>query len=186
MKRSTERILTTHCGSLPRPDAVVDAVAKAEQGALLDPVAFDLTISEATVDVVRRQLESGLDVINDGEQGKFSFNSYYRHRFSGLEVRQFPPRTVIAAEAADYPGYFARWPYLRGDNVIQRPVCVGPIEYTGHDALRRDIAWLQNAARDAQAEELFMTAISPATVIRGLPNEFTPPRPSSRRRSRRR
>jgi 5-methyltetrahydropteroyltriglutamate--homocysteine methyltransferase len=169
MKRSTERILTTHCGSLPRPDDVVDVLGRAERG---EDVALEQPVRAAIGETVRRQLEAGLDVVNDGEQGKFSFTSYQNQRLAGLGEREVVRGKVIAAENADYPKYYERWPYLGGNAAMKRPACVGPIAYTGLDALARDIDWLKAATDGAGAEEVFMSAISPATVIRGLPNEY--------------
>lgn len=168
MRRSRERILTTHCGSLPRPDGVVDVVARAERG---DDVALEGPVRAAIRGTVRRQLEAGLDVVNDGEQGKFSFTTYQNQRLAGLGEREVARGRVIAAENADFPSYFERWPYLDGNAAMKRPACVGPISYTGMEQLQRDIAWLKEAAAGTAAAELFMSAISPATVIRGLPNE---------------
>jgi 5-methyltetrahydropteroyltriglutamate--homocysteine methyltransferase len=172
VKRSIDRVLTTHCGSLPRSDDLVEIVSAAERRKSYDRSAFAAAVRRATAETVRRQVDAGLDVVNDGEQGKFSFTSYYQDRFSGLEMRDAAVGPVVAAEAADFPGYFAHWPYLSGRRGMRRQVCTGPISYVGADAVRRDIAWLGEAAADNAIEETFMTAISPATVVRGLPNEY--------------
>jgi 5-methyltetrahydropteroyltriglutamate--homocysteine methyltransferase len=103
--------------------------------------------------------------------GKYSFTTYQYERLSGLGERDVAPGKVIAAENADYPTYFERWPYLDGNAAMKRPACVGPLSYTGADALQREIAWLEQATEGSGAAEVFMTAISPATVVRGLPNE---------------
>jgi 5-methyltetrahydropteroyltriglutamate--homocysteine methyltransferase len=174
MKRSIERFLTTHCGSLPRSDDLVGVVAAAEREEPSDQELFNGTVRRETAATVRRQVEAGLDVVNDGEQGKFSFTSYYARRLSGLEMRDAAAGPVVAAEAADFPAYFARWPYLPGRRGMRRQVCTGPIAYVGADAVQRDIAWIRDGVAVHAVEEVFMTAISPATVIRGLPNEYYP------------
>lgn len=172
VKRSTDRILTTHCGSLPRSDDLVEIVSAVERGATYEADEFNRIVGRETAEIVRRQVVAGLDVINDGEQSKFSFNTYYKARFSHLETREVAAGPVVAAEAADYPAYFSHWPYLSGRRQMSRPACVGPISYVGEGAVQRDIAWLKEAAKSHVIEEVFMTAISPATVVRGLSNEF--------------
>jgi 5-methyltetrahydropteroyltriglutamate--homocysteine methyltransferase len=87
-------------------------------------------------------------------------------------MRPAPVGPVVVAEAADFPGYFSHWPYLSGRRGMRRAVCTGPITYIGEEAVQRDIAWLQKAVGDRPVEEVFLTAISPATVVRGLPNEY--------------
>jgi 5-methyltetrahydropteroyltriglutamate--homocysteine methyltransferase len=170
-ERSHDRILTTHVGSLPRADAVVDAVLRAERGEEVGTPAFETPVRAAIAEVIRRQLDAGIDIINDGEQGKFRFSSYQWRRLSGLELREAPPGRPVPAESADFPEFYKRWPYQHSRRPPQRAVCVGPITYTGRGELRRDIEWLREAVGDGRAEEVFMTAISPATAVRGLPNE---------------
>jgi 5-methyltetrahydropteroyltriglutamate--homocysteine methyltransferase len=171
LQQSTDRILTTHCGSLPRPPEVVDLLSRVERG---EHASVTAPVKAAISDAVRRQIGAGLDVINDGEQGKFSFTTYQNRRLSGLEERELPNGKVVAAENDDFPAYFERWPYVGGNAAMKRQSCVGPLAYTGLDDLRRDIAWLTEATADTSATEIFMSAISPATVIRGLPNEYYP------------
>jgi 5-methyltetrahydropteroyltriglutamate--homocysteine methyltransferase len=175
MNRSTDRILTTHVGSLPRPDAVVEVVRRAERGEVVPGDEFEEAVRPALADVVRRQAEVGLDVVNDGEQSKFSFTSYHRLRLSGFTLRERTgARRPIVAEAADFPRYFARWPYLGGSGGMPVAVCTGPVRYENVASVQRDIARLKAAAEGVEVEELFLTAISPATLARITPNEHYP------------
>ena len=96
MKRSTDRILTTHTGSLARPWPLLDLMKAKEQGDSYDQAAYDRTVRDAVADLVRRQVESGIDVVNDGEQSKTSFNRYIGDRLNGFEPGEAAPRVVGA------------------------------------------------------------------------------------------
>jgi 5-methyltetrahydropteroyltriglutamate--homocysteine methyltransferase len=169
MRRSIDRILTTHCGSLPRPPRVLELVEALDQGRPFDAVELDAAVREATAEAVRRQLRAGLDVVNDGEQSKFSFSSYFHVRLDGFTTTVVEAPATPAAETADFPEFYARrWPFAR---TRTRSVCTGPIAYTGRDAVERDIANLKAAAGPAGAAELFMSAISPGTILSSTPNE---------------
>jgi 5-methyltetrahydropteroyltriglutamate--homocysteine methyltransferase len=173
MERSTKRILTTHTGSLPRPADLVELLSQAEVGPLADRAAFEGRVRTAVVDVVRRQREAGIDVVNDGEQGKPGYATYIKDRVTGFggESRV----TTVWAEARDYPEYWAR----RSGNTrssFSRPVCTGPIEWRDFAAVERDIATLKAAAAGAGAGEVFMTAASPGVVSIFMANEYYPGR----------
>jgi 5-methyltetrahydropteroyltriglutamate--homocysteine methyltransferase len=179
VRRSVDRILTTHVGSLPRPDAVVGVVLRAEAGEPPGPEELAGVVGPAIADVVRRQLDAGLDVVNDGEQSKFSFTSYHTSRLGGFSALDAPPVAGMEemAEADEYPRFFERM-RAYSTSTAPRPrvrgVCTGPVGYEGLAELEQDIAWTRQATEGTGAAEVFMTAISPATLARITPNEHYP------------
>ena len=171
MKRSTSRILTTHTGSLPRPGPVRELLLARDRRDDSGHEALAGAVRDAVVDVVRRQVETGLDVINDGEQGKSSYATYIQDRLTGYEgesrVRQEPTLDEV---------HFPEWAKDReGPLSLQpRPLCTGPIAWKDREALQTDIATLKAAAEDAQVEDLFITSASPGVISTALPNEYYP------------
>ena len=101
MKLSTDRILTTHVGSLPRPQEVVDYLFAQDRGENYDPVKFDQTIRSGVLDALRKQVEAGVDVVSDGEMGKISYATYIRHRLTGFEGDSARP---TPQDLDDFPG----------------------------------------------------------------------------------
>ncbi len=175
MKRSDSRILTTHTGSLPRPSDLVEALNAKELGGSYDARKLHGRVSRAIAEVVRRQSDAGLDVINDGEHSKVSWMAYARGRLSGLEEIDSPVRfrgatrdsLAFAAAYKDMKVMLAgRSSALVAKRTV-RPkawVCSGPIAYIGQDELRADIDNLKVALSDAKFEEAFLTAISPSNL----------------------
>ena len=146
MKRSTERILTTHVGSLPRPDDLVAMMQARENGQPYDEAVLVRRAGEAVRDCVGRQIETGIDFVNDGEQGKPSFVTYVNGRLGGFErggVRASPWRH--SREARDFPEFYADAAKGRGPSLTQRMICTGPITYQGLPSLRR--SWRSCAMR---------------------------------------
>ena len=173
MKRSTDRILTTHTGSLPRPAALVELLRAQEAGVAPDPSTFGAAVRAAVGEVVRQQVAAGLDVVNDGEQGKPGYATYVKDRVTGFGGQSRV--TTIWTEAQDYPEYWAR----RTGNTrssFQRPACNGPIEWKDFAAVERDIATLEAAVRAVPATETFMSAASPGVVSIFLANDYYPSR----------
>lgn len=173
MQRSVEKILTTHIGSLGRSEQMLSLLGSRNKGDATDDVAFEGAVRDAVFAVVQRQAELGLDIINDGEQSKFSYQSYYRDRFSGYEPREAPAtpaRIPIAAEAADYPAFYER-NYATRASAIRSYACTSAISYRDVEALHRDITNLRTAAEHHPHADLFMTAISPG-MMKAVPNEF--------------
>jgi 5-methyltetrahydropteroyltriglutamate--homocysteine methyltransferase len=166
LKRSEHRILTTHVGSLARPHALLDAMKARDQGGDQDG-AVDRLVSEAVVDVVRRQAEAGIDVVTDGEQSKLGFFQYLVERFDGMESR--PGRLPLAPswqlEVDMFPEYYAE--YLKkyssdsGPTSANVMVCTGPIVYAGQEAVARDIENLKSALSEVEVEEAFLPASAP-------------------------
>jgi 5-methyltetrahydropteroyltriglutamate--homocysteine methyltransferase len=176
VKRSTDRILTTHSGSLPRSSELLQLLAERDAGAPFDAATFERTAAAAVSDAVDRQLEAGLDVINDGEQSKASFQSYRYQRLAGFELVDAAgaglPTRFLPAEARQFPEFYERWQrqwFPAGEESETRPAgattlcCTGPVTWSDFSEVERDIANLQKATAGKQAAEVFMTAISPAT-----------------------
>jgi 5-methyltetrahydropteroyltriglutamate--homocysteine methyltransferase len=174
MKRSTERILTTHTGSLPRPDDLVDLLFAHEIGESSDAEAFHARVRAAVEDSVRRQVEVGLDVVNDGEMGKVSYSTYVNGRLTGYESHEHVPRGP-RPDAAAFPDY-AAWNARQQPSsyVIKRFACTGPVRYIGHEILRREMDNLKAASAATGAAEVFMTAASPGVISLFQPNRYYP------------
>ena len=168
MKRSTERILTTHTGSLPRPDDLVTMLYARDKGELQDQAAFEARVRSATAEVVRKQIECGVDVVNDGEAGKVGYSTYVKDRLTGFEGEATPVR---AADLLEFPEYARR--ALRA-NRMQRPACTGPIAYKDKEALQRDIENFKAALQGVEPEETFLSAASPGVISLFLKNDYYP------------
>jgi 5-methyltetrahydropteroyltriglutamate--homocysteine methyltransferase len=169
VRRSTERILTTHTGSLPRPWDLVATLEAFDAGSVPDAAAFEARVRQAVADAVRKQVAAGVDVVNDGEQGKVGYSTYVRHRLTGFEGS-----SVVAQRAdwADFPEALARHPR----SSVSRPSCTGPIEWCDRTAVDKDIANLKTALAGSTAAEGFMTAASPGVIAHFLRNEHYPSR----------
>ncbi|MGE0821493.1 MAG: cobalamin-independent methionine synthase II family protein [Candidatus Binatia bacterium] len=167
MKRSTDRILTTHTGSLPRPDDLVTMLYAKDKGEPQDSAAFERRVQEAVTEVVRKQLECGVDVINDGEAGKIGYATYIKDRLTGFDGEAGPLR---AADVLDFPDY-ARRVYRV---TAQRPACTGPISYRNKEALQKEIENLKTALQGVSPTEAFMSAASPGVISLFLKNDYYP------------
>jgi 5-methyltetrahydropteroyltriglutamate--homocysteine methyltransferase len=171
LKLSTERVLTTHVGSLPRGQAVVDLLFQREAGTQFVRHEFDRVMDEAVMDVVRRQRRVGIDIVSDGETSKIGYATYIKDRLTGFDGDN--PRQV-ARDLQDYPEFRARMAVFAGKQTFKRQSCVGPITYRGYDDLQRDIRALAAATRDLQAPEGFLNAASPGVVSAFQPNAYYP------------
>src|SRR5262245_45481937 len=165
MKRSTDRILTTHVGSLPRPTDLLDMMRANGQGRGVDQAAYDRRLRAAVGEIVRKQVELGIDVIDDGEYGKPSFVTYVNERLGGFEPDKGSgarSHWLSSREALSFPEYYNNVGMgpPRPDNMI----CTGPITYKGHALLQRDIDNLKAALDGATPAEVFMPAISPSNL----------------------
>jgi 5-methyltetrahydropteroyltriglutamate--homocysteine methyltransferase len=169
MKRSTDRILTTHTGSLPRPADLTATLEALDAGTFPDPSAFDDRVTRAVAEVVRKQVEAGVDVVSDGEQGKVGYSTYVRHRLTGFEGQS---TVAVRADWADFPEAAARY----GRSTVSRPACTGPIEWRDRGAVQKDIANLRAAAAAARPADVFMTAASPGVIAHFLKNDYYPSR----------
>ncbi|HYZ41804.1 MAG TPA: cobalamin-independent methionine synthase II family protein [Stellaceae bacterium] len=178
MKFSTERILTTHVGSLPRPPDLLEMIQAKEQGRPFDAAALAARVKDAVAEVVRKQAEAGIDILADGEMGRYGFIPYVNERLSGLEARPNPRSEGTWARSREhlaFPEYYAwaaQMPGAAGGAQRNQWVCTGPITYKGHDALRRDIDNLKAALARVRYEEAFMPAVSPAQLAQWNQNEY--------------
>ncbi|MBI3016116.1 MAG: cobalamin-independent methionine synthase II family protein [Candidatus Tectomicrobia bacterium] len=173
MKRSTDRILTTHCGSLPRPKDLLDMMKAKVNGEPYDHDAYTRRVRSAVAEIVRKQVESGMDIVTDGEQGKPGFFTYVSERLSGFEPKPGARLAIFAAEVEAFPEYYQQYfsqAMLGGSIAPVVPlVCTGPVSYRGQEAVRRDIDNLKAALEGVRAEDVFMPAVAPSGVGR---NEY--------------
>jgi 5-methyltetrahydropteroyltriglutamate--homocysteine methyltransferase len=164
MQRSTERILTTHVGSLPRPADLLDAVEAKQQGRPIDEKAHATRLRAAVKEIVRKQIELAIDVIDDGEFGKPSFVSYVNERLGGFEIDSQAPRQSPWAgsrEARSFPEFYAQTLTAGRPNHM---VCTAPVSYRGKAQLQIDIDNLKAALNGMKPLEVFMPAISPTSA----------------------
>jgi 5-methyltetrahydropteroyltriglutamate--homocysteine methyltransferase len=179
MKRSIERILTTFVGSLARPADLLEIMQAKERGQPYDQEALAARVRSAVAEVVRRQAETGVDIVTDGEQGKPSFITYVGERLTGFESRPTSPREgpwVGTREEIAFPAYYEWYARGRAPNVAPpvSMVCTGPITYKGQQALQADIANLQAALTGLKVEEAFLPATSPTNIEAQRRNEYYP------------
>ena len=157
MKTSTDRTLTTHVGSLPRPDSLVDFMIAEDQGKSFDETAFETALTAAVKDVVQRQKNLGIDIVSDGEFSKRGFAVYAHERLAGLEPtgRARPSPWEISRESDSFPEFYAGEAAAKDRKPTQSSMqmsCTGPITYKGQKQLDRDLANLR-AACDAAGVE---------------------------------
>ena len=168
MQRSTERILTTHCGSLPRPKDLLDLMKARVEGQPYDREAYDGRVRRAVADIVKQQVASGIDIPTDGEQGKPGFFAYVRERLDGFEPRPEARFPRFVAETEAFPEYYAEYMGRAMTGAAVAPilplVCTGPVQYRGEAAVRRDIDNLKAAVAGAKAEDVFMPSVAPSGV----------------------
>lgn len=171
MKTSTDRILTTHVGSLPRSKAVTDGVFAEERGTLTDEPALQRTIAAAVMDVVALQKAAGVDVVSDGEMSKISYATYIKDRITGFEgdSERQPPKDLEA-----FPSFLQRQAKSGGTPTYRRPCCVGEIRPKTLEPLETDLVNLQRAVAVHHPVEAFMNAASPGVIALFQPNRYYP------------
>ena len=168
MKLSTDRILTTHVGSLPRPHALVELLVRKDHGEPYDHAEFTRRTRQAVADIVAHQVAVGIDVVSDGEASKVGYATYIKDRLTGFGGETFAPKPQ--RDLADYPDFRQRMIQFTGPQVFQRLCCIGPIELSDHDAVKQDIANLRAAMAVSQPVDAFMPAASPGVVSAFQPN----------------
>jgi 5-methyltetrahydropteroyltriglutamate--homocysteine methyltransferase len=181
MKLSTDRILTTHVGSLPRPPDLLGLLEARESGSAFDQAAFETRLAEAVREVVARQVAAGIDSVCDGELGKISYTFYVRHRLSGIAAvrggdSDSPPQTAAHRDLLDHPDYMERLNQARGGTSwFSReavPCCTGPVAHSDRRPLETDLANLAAACAAGQPAEAFMNAASPGVLTKFVPNRY--------------
>ncbi|MGC2334138.1 MAG: cobalamin-independent methionine synthase II family protein [Candidatus Acidiferrales bacterium] len=171
MKTSTDRILTTHVGSLPRPQDVVDLLFAQDRGEPIDEAKFEETMRRAVADTMKKQEECGVDIVSDGETSKISYATYIRHRLTGFEGDSARP---TPQDLDDFPEYRDRLVKAGHSATYKRPVCKGPIQVKSLKPVEQDIARMKEALAKAKVVEGFMNAVSPGTIAVFQPNEYYP------------
>jgi 5-methyltetrahydropteroyltriglutamate--homocysteine methyltransferase len=168
MLKETDRILTTHTGSLPRPADLEDLLVAIDRDAEVRNSTTHLPrlLDEAVRNIVERQREAGIDIVSDGEASKFGYSTYVRERLAGLDG---PPAPLALADLADYPE-FAGTIKLQ----ITTASCVGPVTFRGAEAVEADIRRLKQALADTGVANAFMTAASPGIISLFLANNHYP------------
>ena len=170
IQQNTDRIQTTHIGSLPRPHAVLDMMKAKFAGQPYDQKAYDATITKAVADSVRKQVDCGIDIVTDGEVSKPGFFTYIQERLEGFESRPNMKRTLFEMEVEAFPEYYEEYfkaAMLGGALVKIAPVvCIGPVKYRGEKFVQRDIANVKAAAKAAGIadEHVFLPATAPSGV----------------------
>src|SRR6188472_48978 len=175
MKTSTDRILTTHTGSLPRPKPLMDLILAREKGDTIDAATFEAATAKAVDEVVALQVKNDVDIVSDGEMSKPSYTTYIRHRAEGIE---HDPRAaekgrdiMIGRDLMAHPDFGNT---RRNFSASPFPGCVGPLKYKDRSALDRDLAHLKAAAAKSKPADVFMTAPSPGILTRFIINLHYP------------
>jgi 5-methyltetrahydropteroyltriglutamate--homocysteine methyltransferase len=176
MKQSTDRILTSHVGSLIRPPALQDLLREKQAGERFDQAAFDRCLAQSVAEVVRRQAETGIDVVSDGEFGKsISWSQYVLERLSGFERRAIKSGTNPFTRGADrerFAEFYAELDAREGVATTSESVCVGPITYGDTSEVKRDIANFKAALAQVDVAEGFLPVAAPASVVPDRKNEY--------------
>jgi 5-methyltetrahydropteroyltriglutamate--homocysteine methyltransferase len=176
MKRSTNRILTTHVGSLIRPPELLEFFRAKHAGKPYDQAAYAKCLKDSVAAVVRKQADVGVDVVSDGEFGKsISWSQYVLERLSGFERRPFKGGVnpwMRGLDRARFPEFYAELDARDVVETVRDSVCVGPIEYTGQAQLQQDIDDFKAALTGVNIEEAFLPVAAPASVIPDRKNEY--------------
>jgi len=167
------KILTTHVGSLPRTQEVVDFIFAREKEQPYDQAAFDACMTSAVSETVRRQVEAGVDIVSDGETSKISYATYVKDRYAGFDGDS--PRNA-PADLKQFPTFLQRLADDGGTPTYARPMCVGEVKSKGQGELEKDIANLKSAMAEYGVERGFMNAASPGVISLFLQNDFYPTR----------
>ena len=170
MLTSKDRILTTHVGSLPRPDGLIDLIRQSEEGLLQDRAGFEQEVRRVVLQTVRNQVDCGIDVISDGEVGRPGYATYVKDRMTGFGgEHRIPVR--LSGEARDFPEYTQRRA-IHASSILHRPACNGSVSWRDFDGVNTDIANLTSALSQVHAPEAFLTSASPGVVPLFLGNDY--------------
>jgi 5-methyltetrahydropteroyltriglutamate--homocysteine methyltransferase len=177
MKHSTDRILTTHVGSLIRPPELQDFLRLKQGGKPYDDEGYRACLTRSVAEVVKRQAQAGIDVVSDGEFGKsISWAQYALTRLSGFERRPIADDKANpfkrGADRTRFADFYAELDAKEAPSTVSEAICTGPISYTGNDELLRDIANFKAALKDVTVEEAFLPVAAPSSVIPDRKNEY--------------
>src|ERR1700704_4753454 len=167
MTTRTDRILTTHAGSLPRPDGLADMIWSQLEGKEVDEAALEARIDAAVADAIEKQRHAGIDIVSDGEMSKTGFSTYVNERFSGFDGRS----EFQADDVADFPNLAMRLFNTPSMAHIVFSNCVGPAELSDTEAVHRDVDRLKRALGDSAPEAAFIGAISPGQIAFNYPDQ---------------
>ncbi|MFZ0126701.1 MAG: cobalamin-independent methionine synthase II family protein [Xanthobacteraceae bacterium] len=180
MLRGTDRIMTTHAGALPRSDALRALVFARSNREAYEKGALAMGLRDGVAQTVRKQLEIGIDSVNDGELGKSNFTNYIHERLAGIEARPYQAgqdtgfTSLIRREVGRYGAYYRKmvelFPAAKRPNIV----CVGPLTYVGHELVKEDIANFKAALSGATVADAYLPAVTPGTIEHWLQNEFYP------------
>jgi len=173
MATSHDRILTTHAGSLVRPPEITSYIEAIDNGVEIDQSAFDRCLADSVAGVVKRQQQAGVDIVSDGEFGKFrSWSFYVLDRLSGIEERAVETARGAGRDQLLFPEFYAE--YFPTQKLPKRgtAVCVGPIAYKGQAAVQKDIATLKSALKGAKVVDGFLPVVAPASAVPRSKNEY--------------
>ena len=178
MKRSSERILVTHVGSLARPQDLMEMLVARNEGSPYNSDALARRTREAVGEVVQKQIECGVDIVNDGELGKSNFSRYTRERLGGFVERpadsNFKPTSIFGRDMVEFTEYFNRGGRTSIGHHARVFYCVEPLKYVGQDEVKSDIENLKAALQGKKIEEAFLPAIAPGTMEHWMKNEYYP------------
>jgi len=176
MKRSTNRILVSHVGSLARPRDLMEMLVARNEGKPFDAEALARRTREAVADVVEKQIECGIDIVNDGELGKSNFSRYTKERLGGFIERpagaDFKPTSIFGRDMVEFTEYFNRGGRTSIGHHARIFYCVEPLTYIGQEEVKADIANLKSALQGKQLEEGFLPAVAPGTMEHWMKNEY--------------
>lgn len=176
MKRSTDRILVSHVGSLARPKDLMEMLVARNDGKSYDQAALAKRMRESVAEVVQKQIECGIDIVNDGELGKSNFSRYTKERLGGFVERSadpnFKPTSIFGRDMKEFTEYFNRGGRTAIGHHARVYYCVEPLKYIGQKEVQEDIANLKAALQGKQCEEAFLPAIAPGTMEHWMKNEY--------------
>src|SRR6185369_5853910 len=176
MKRSTNRILVSHVGSLARPSDLMEMLVARNEGKPFDAEALARRTREAVADVVQKQIDCGIDIVNDGELGKSNFSRYTKERLGGFIERpagaDFKPTSIFGRDMVEFTEYFNRGGRTSVGHHARVFYCIEPIKYVGQNAVKEDIANLTAALQGKKYAEAFLPAVAPGTMEHWMKNEY--------------
>jgi 5-methyltetrahydropteroyltriglutamate--homocysteine methyltransferase len=178
MKTSKDRILTTHVGSMPRPEDLLVMLRAEDRGETVDQTALQARVKMAVAETVKNQATAGVDVVNDGEMSRMSYHVYLKHRLAGLSNvdGMGVPNRPIQRDLLDHPEMIPAQQTGGGTDLLKATVCDGPVAYQDHAPLDRDLANLRAACDAAKPTDAFMTSASPGCLSTYVPNRHYPNR----------